>query len=134
MAGSPRKKSLNILANAFLELTSPGKNIELIVVGDGPYKNEMQSILAGTRSVFTGVLTGDRLAEAYASSDLFVFPSATDTFGNVVLEAQASGLPVIVTDRGGPRETIVADKTGIVVPAFDSEAIARTVERLSLAP
>ncbi|MGA7877143.1 MAG: glycosyltransferase [Desulfoferrobacter sp.] len=70
---------------------------------DGPY---MQEELKGTPTVFTGYLQGEDLAAIYASSDLFVFPSTTDTFGNVVLEAQASGLPVIVTDCGGPPRRI----------------------------
>ena len=64
---------------------------------------------------FTGYLKGHTLAEAYASADVFVFPSTTDTFtfGNVVLEAQASGLPVIVSDQGGPRENMVHGQTGL---------------------
>ena len=60
------------------------------------------------RAEFTGVLHGEALAEAYANMDLFVFPSHTDTFGNVVLEALASGVPAIVTPNGGPC-TIVRD-------------------------
>jgi glycosyltransferase involved in cell wall biosynthesis len=63
-----------------------------------------------------GRLEGDDLDAAYASSDIFVFPSTTDTFGNVVLEAQASGLPVIVTDQGGPAENILPGETGLVMP------------------
>ena len=67
----------------------------------------------------SGFLTGEGLAQAYASSDLFVFPSTVDTMGNVVLEAQASGLPVIVTDQGGPSENMIDQETGLVVPAGD---------------
>ena len=67
------------------------------------------------RAEFTGVLKGEALSTAYANMDLFVFPSHTDTFGNVVLEAQASGVPAIVTPDGGP-PTIVRDgKTGRIV-------------------
>jgi glycosyltransferase involved in cell wall biosynthesis len=67
---------------------------------------------------------------AYASSDIFVFPSATDTFGNVVLEAQAAGLPVIVTDRGGPMENVRAGRTGLVVAADDVAALKAAMRRL----
>ncbi|MGM0611857.1 MAG: glycosyltransferase, partial [Thermodesulfobacteriota bacterium] len=103
---------------------------DLIVVGDGPYKQEMASLLSRSRAFFTGELTGENLARAYASSDLFVFPSTTDTFGNVVLEAQASGLPVVVSNQGGPQENLIAGKTGFVVPAFAPEAIAAVISRL----
>src|SRR5262249_23107821 len=64
------------------------------------------------RAEFTGVLRGEALARAYASLDLFVFPSQTDTFGNVVLEAQASGVPCLVSSRGGPKSIIQSHQTG----------------------
>jgi glycosyltransferase involved in cell wall biosynthesis len=64
--------------------------------------------------VFTGVLRGERLAETYAGMDLFAFPSNTDTFGNVVLEALASGVPVVVTDQGGPKFLVQSGRTGRV--------------------
>jgi glycosyltransferase involved in cell wall biosynthesis len=105
-------------------------NISLIVAGDGPYLKTMQAALQGTPSCFTGYVTGETLARLYASSDLFVFPSTTDTFGNVVLEAQASGLPVIVTDSGGPQENMLPGKTGVVVPADDANALLETIQTL----
>ena len=74
--------------------------------------------------MFTGFLTGNELSQIYASSDVFVFPSATDTFGNVVLEAQASGLPVIVSDEGGPKELMIDGETGLVVKANSITALA----------
>jgi glycosyltransferase involved in cell wall biosynthesis len=77
----------------------------------------MEERLAGYPVLFTGFLEGEELAGGYASADLFVFPSATDTFGNVVLEAQASGLPVIVSDQGGPKELMTDGETGVVVRA-----------------
>jgi glycosyltransferase involved in cell wall biosynthesis len=66
-------------------------------------------------------------AAVYASSDLFVFPSNTDTFGNVVLEAQASGIPVIVTDAGGPQENMQDGHTGMVVKADDEEGFTQAI-------
>ncbi|MFO7738055.1 MAG: glycosyltransferase [Desulfatiglandaceae bacterium] len=112
-----KEKNMPFLVEAFKQLAVQRSDIRLIVVGDGPYLAEMQAVLSGLPATFTGFLSGEGLAQAYASSDLFVFPSTTDTFGNVVLEAQASGLPVIVTDEGGPKENLVPDRTGFVVPA-----------------
>ncbi len=129
-----REKDLHVLTEAFRKLRSLRRDLELIVVGDGPYLAEMKQALRGLPAVFTGVLDGEDLAAAYASSDIFVFPSATDTFGNVVLEAQASGLPVIVTDKGGPRENMVPDRTGLVVAAGDADALARAVLHLADSP
>lgn len=118
-----REKDLHILTNVFKILSLSMPDVCLVVVGDGPYLEEMKSELKGQPAVFTGYLEGEDLTEAYASCDLFVFPSTTDTFGNVVLEAQASGLPVIVTDSGGPQENLIEGKTGLIVPANNSEAL-----------
>ena len=87
--------------------------------------------MRGAPVTFTGYLAGEDLAEAYASSDLFIFPSTTDTFGNVVLEAQASGLPVIVSDQGGPMENLIDGETGHIIPAEDIEAYAQAVLNLA---
>jgi phosphatidylinositol alpha 1,6-mannosyltransferase len=73
-------------------------------VGDGGERQWLERRMR--RAEFTGVLRGEALARAYASLDLFVFPSQTDTFGNVVLEAQASGVPCLVSSRGGPKSVI----------------------------
>ena len=83
---------------------------------------------------FTGYLRGDELASIYASSDVFVFPSTTDTFGNVVLEAQASGLPVIVTDEGGPRENMIENKTGLIVEGNDTDSLVKAMRFLAIDP
>ena len=91
---------------------------------------QMKIKLNGLPAIFTGFLEGDELAQAYASSDIFIFPSTTDTFGNVVLEAQASGLPVIVSDEGGPKENLIPDKTGFIVPARNPGAISEAVFKL----
>jgi len=101
-----------------------------VVAGDGPYLTEMKNQLRGTRTCFTGYLRGESLAKLYASCDLFIFPSTTDTFGNVVLEAQASQLPVIITDVGGPHENMIPGKTGIVVPAHDGAAMVAAIRSL----
>lgn len=93
-----REKNLELLADAFMEVATCTAPAQLVIVGDGPYLDKLREKLRGYPVIYTGFLEGERLATAYASSDVFVFPSTTDTFGNVVLEAQASGLPVVVSD------------------------------------
>ncbi|GAB6059128.1 glycosyltransferase [Desulfonatronum parangueonense] len=125
-----REKNLHILEQAFRELARERNDVRLIIVGDGPYREEMERNLSGTPAVFTGYLDGEALAQAYASADIFVFPSTTDTFGNVVLEAQASGLPVIVSSEGGPRENLIPGRTGFIVAAATAEAYRQAVATL----
>lgn len=127
-----REKDLGVLTAAFKKTLAMrnGHDVQLVIVGDGPYRQEMERELAGLPALFTGVLHGEKLAEAYASADLFVFPSTTDTFGNVVLEAQASGLPVIVSDKGGPMENMDPGRTGLVVRGRDSDDLARAMLEL----
>ncbi|QJB58402.1 glycosyltransferase [Pseudodesulfovibrio sp. zrk46] len=122
-----QEKGLDVLADAYKKAARMRDSLQLIVVGDGPYLDQMKRELRGLPVTFTGVLKGESLAQAYASADLFVFPSATDTFGNVVLEAQASGLPVIVTDKGGPCENVLQDETGLIFPAGDADALLRAI-------
>ncbi|MBJ6724304.1 glycosyltransferase [Geomesophilobacter sediminis] len=122
-----REKSLELLAGVFRDLVIGGENVALAVIGDGPYREEMEVELRGYPAVFTGYLQGEELHRAYASADLFVFPSATDTFGNVVLEAQASGIAVVVSDAGGPRELMVDGETGAVFPAGSSIGLLEAI-------
>lgn len=118
-----KEKGLDLLAPLTRALSDAGHAHRLIVVGDGPYLDELRRTLPD--AVFTGVLSGAALAEAYASADVFAFPSATDTAGNVVLEAQSSGLPVLVTNMGGPQENLDPGDSGLVLPAGDVSAWAR---------
>jgi glycosyltransferase involved in cell wall biosynthesis len=122
-----KEKDLPLLVKAFKAICIQRNNVNLIVTGDGPYLTAMQEELKDVPAHFTGYLEGRDLDTLYATCDLFVFPSGTDTFGNVVLEAQASGLPVIVTDMGGPRENIVEGETGLVVPARDPDALKEAI-------
>lgn len=112
-----REKNLEVLAEAFIEVAKESTPAQLVIVGDGPYRRELEDMLSGYPVIFTGFLQGESLAAAYASSDVFVFPSTTDTFGNVILEAQASGLPVIVSDSGGPKELMRDGITGAITRA-----------------
>jgi glycosyltransferase involved in cell wall biosynthesis len=104
-----------LLATIQQELEQMGiHDFRFMIVGHGAEEAWLREHLP--RAEFTGVLKGQALSEAYANMDLFVFPSHTDTFGNVVLEALASGVPAIVTPDGGP-PTIVRDgETGRIVP------------------
>lgn len=125
-----KEKNLHLLAEAFKNLSQQEPALHLIVVGDGPYLAEMKQCMAHTPCIFTGYKDGEELAALYASSDIFVFPSTTDTFGNVVLEAQASGLPVVVTDQGGPQENLLPDQTGLVVEGDSVTALTRAMRLL----
>jgi len=127
-----REKSLDVLAESFRQVHRHRPDARLVIVGDGPYLEEMRAQTADLPVIFTGYLQGDALTSAYAGADLFVFPSATDTFGNVVLEAQASGLPVVVTSSGGPREAMQPGRTGLVVAPYDPKALAMSVLDLML--
>jgi glycosyltransferase involved in cell wall biosynthesis len=124
-----REKDLDILADAYRRLRDDHLPVQLFVVGHGPYSKKLAQSLP--EAVFTGYLTGTELATAYASADIFVFPSTTDTFGNVILEAQASGVPVIVSDSGGPKE-LVEDKTnGLVTRSRDADDFMRAIRSLA---
>ena len=123
-----REKDLDVLANAYHRLRDEGLSVKLFVVGHGPYSQALSETLPD--AVFTGYLTGVELATAYASADVFAFPSTTDTFGNVIIEAQASGVPVVVSDSGGPKE-LVDDKTnGLVTKSHDVEDFTRAIRAL----
>lgn len=93
-----------------------GVDTRLVVVGGGPYLDEMRASLGGHGAVFPGFKHGTELATLYASADMFVFPSLTDTLGQVVLESQASGIAVVVADQGGPKEVVDNGRTGLVLP------------------
>jgi len=123
-----REKNLELLANAFISLTDKGSASNLILVGDGPYRKELEEKLKGYPVLFTGFLSGEELSQAYASADVFVFPSTTDTFGNVVLEAQASGLPVIVSDQGGPQELLKDGQSGFIIKANSMSALSEAMQ------
>jgi phosphatidylinositol alpha 1,6-mannosyltransferase len=105
------EKNIGLLVEIQKELDRIGTtNFRFVIVGHGGDEAWLREHLPGAE--FTGVLRGEALAIAYANMDLFVFPSHTDTFGNVVLEALASGVPAIVTPDGGPRTIIGNGKTG----------------------
>ncbi len=127
-----REKDLDLLAAAYRRLRDEGLPVQLFVVGHGPYSRAFAKALP--EAFFTGYLRGKELATAYASADIFVFPSTTDTFGNVILEAQACGVPVIVSDSGGPKELVENEINGLITKSHDVEDFTRAIRELVTDP
>jgi len=115
-----KEKDLNLLVEIMAPLRKKMGPLTLALVGEGPYRAELEKLLPD--AIFTGILNGRELGVAYASADLFVFPSTTDTYGNVVVEAMAAGLPVAVSDVGGPRELVKTSQMGRILPGRDATA------------
>jgi len=127
-----REKDLDILADAYRLLRQEGLPVQLFIVGHGPYSEAFAKSLP--EAFFTGYLRGNELATAYASADIFVFPSTTDTFGNVILEAQACGLPVVVSDSGGPKELVEDKSNGLITKSHDVEDLLCAIRALVTDP
>lgn len=103
--------------------------VALTIIGDGALRPELEERFAGTGTLFMGYLFGDDLPQAYASADVFTFTGAAETFGQVVQEAMASGLPSVVIDQGGVANLVLEGETGYTCPA-DPAAFAAAVRRL----
>ena len=106
---------------------TPG--IALTIIGDGILREELEDQFAGTGTHFMGYLFGDDLAQAFASADVFTFTGPNETFGQVVQEAMASGLPAVVINQGGVADLVVAGKTGYTCPD-DPQVFAEAVINL----
>ena len=103
-------------------------DVELMYVGDGWYLEEIKKSFEGDNSVhFAGEQGGETLAGLYADSDFFLFPSTTDTFGNVVVEAMSTGTPALVSDYGGPHDIVMDDAAGRILP-IDEDAWLNALE------
>ncbi len=112
------EKNVRLLADLEKKLVENGKtNFKFLIVGEGNEREWLEKNM--TRVEFTGFLDGEKLSEAYANMDVFVFPSETDAFGNVAQEANASGVPGIVTDQGGPKFIIRHNESGFVAENFE---------------
>jgi glycosyltransferase involved in cell wall biosynthesis len=122
-----KEKDLEVIVRAQSQFSDRASAI-LAFVGDGPFLPELRRAIPA--AIFTGYLAGTELAHAYASADVFIFPSTTDTFGNVILEALASGLPCVVSDQGGPKDLIDHGVSGYTTRALDVEDFASHVARL----
>jgi len=127
-----REKGADLLAEAFLRARDRNPRLQLVLAGGGPEQEYLQDRV-GDAATFLGWLEGVELARAYASADIFLFPSRTDTFGQVILEAQASGLAVVAVAEGGPRSLIEDGVSGLLC-APDAEALAQAVLELADSP
>ncbi|MGM0588227.1 MAG: glycosyltransferase family 4 protein [Bacteroidota bacterium] len=108
------EKGLQTFVDVIKRLQGENKRFRALVVGDGPVKKELEQMLP--EAIFTGFLEGKELATAYASSDIFLFPSDTETFGNVTLEALSSGVPAVVADATGSRSLVEPGINGCWAP------------------
>ncbi len=121
------EKNLGMLVEAFNRLEDP--RARLLMIGDGPLLNRLKAD-CDSRVVFAGYRHGEDLARLYAAADVMAFPSVSETFGNVILEAMASGLPVIGFDVPGPKDILQNGATGELVPAVSAQAMHESMTRL----
>ena len=122
------EKDLQDLADASVILRFQGHKFRLAFAGDGPYRATMEKQLP--RDYFSGFIQGQPLADLYASSDLFVFPSTTETFGNVILEAFASGLPVVGVKKGGVADLVVDGQNGFLAQPNNPADFAEKIKTI----
>ncbi|MDZ7724549.1 MAG: glycosyltransferase family 1 protein [candidate division KSB1 bacterium] len=125
-------KDLDDLAAANLVLKQRGRDFKLVIIGDGPMRPELEKSLPDAH--FTGFVHGPKLASWYASSDIFAFPSTTETFGNVILEAFASGIPAVGVNAGGVADIITHGKDGLLANPKDPVDFADQLDRLLTRP
>ena len=127
-----KEKGIDLLADAFLAARSRDPRLHLVLAGGGPEEPQLRERL-GSNASFLGWLAGDELARAYASADALLFASHTDTYGQVIVEAQASGLPVVAVAEGGPASLIEHGRTGLLASA-SADALADALLRVVSEP
>jgi len=125
------EKNIDLAVQSYLLAREKRLNILMVIVGDGPEKKRLERLYPDI--VFAGMRKGEDLARHYASSDVFLFPSVTETFGNVVTEAMSSGLAVVAYDYAAGRELIETGVNGYLVPFGESEEFqSQTVKLMNL--
>jgi glycosyltransferase involved in cell wall biosynthesis/predicted metal-dependent phosphoesterase TrpH len=127
-----KEKGVDLLADAFLAAHAADPRLHLLLAGGGPEEAELRARL-GDAATFLGWLGGEELAVAYASADAFLFCSVTDTYGQVILEAGASGLPVIAIAEGGPAALVENRHTGLLCRP-DADHVAGAILQLAASP
>ncbi|ARU55281.1 glycosyl transferase group 1 [Oleiphilus messinensis] len=126
------EKNLNLAVKSYLKIHAKNPNTRFILVGDGPLRKSLESKYPEFH--FAGMKRGKELSEHFASGDLFLFPSKTDTFGNVVTEAMASGLAVVAFDDAAASEYISNDINGGLVESFNEESYVATAQKYATTP
>jgi glycosyltransferase involved in cell wall biosynthesis len=127
------EKRVDVLLQTARLMSTHTPRLRFVVAGDGPARAMLEG-QAPDNVTFAGELHGEALATLYASADLFCFPSTTDTFGQVILEAAASGLPIVAAAAGGALELVDEQQTGLLVRPDDPEAFAAAISSLAGAP
>ena len=127
-----REKGVELLADAFLIAHARDPRLHLVLAGGGPEQRYLRERL-GVAADFRGWLEGEELARAYADADVFVFPSQTDTYGQVVVEAQASGVPVVAVRAGGPADLVAEGRSGLLCEP-NPEEVAAKILRVAESP
>jgi glycosyltransferase involved in cell wall biosynthesis len=127
-----REKGIELLIDAFLRARERFPSLHLVLAGGGPEEEDVRERI-GDGATFLGWLEGEQLARTYASADMLLFPSHTDTFGQVILEAQASGLAVVAVAAGGPLSLIEHRVSGLLCPP-DASPLADAIDELARAP
>ncbi len=123
------EKNLETFIQATDIAREKNKKLRVLVGGDGPVLEELQSRMP--HAVCTGYKNPPELAKVYAAADIFFFPSETETFGNVTLEAMASGLPALVADAAGSNSLVIDGQTGYILPPYDAQGFADCILKLS---
>lgn len=118
-------------AELLLPLVRDVPGVRLAIVGDGPDRSRLEKVFAGTDTYFAGYQTGENLAECYAAGDIFVFTGAEETFGNVVVEAMASGTPVIAPNSGGVVDLVADGETGYLYKPGDAKDLMAAFKKLA---
>jgi glycosyltransferase involved in cell wall biosynthesis len=126
------EKNLNLAIEAYFAMKRFNPSLKFIIVGDGPSRAALQSQYPDL--IFMGTQKGEQLAKYYASADLFLFPSETETFGNVTLEAMASGLGVIAYNYAAAKIHIRHGETGLLIPYGDKERFVESAVRFACEP
>lgn len=127
-----KEKNLPLLVQAYAQARLVRPDIRLVLVGDGPARQDLQTLVPD--AIFTGQLNRTELARCYASADIFGFPSRTETFGNVVLEAMASSLAVVAFDYAAAADTVEHGHSGLLAALDDDEAFVRHVVEVARDP
>jgi len=122
------EKNLNTLANIYKEIKKKALEYNIIIAGDGTAKSTLQKMMP--EAIFLGKLNHEQLSKTYASSDIFLFPSVSETYGNVVIEALASGLPCVIANGGGTIDLINHSHNGIICDPHEPSEYLDAIHRI----